>query len=186
MGTDLVLFAVISVLAFLSSGSSQFTPLGLSAVALQMRSFLVFSMGNTAVSIGPEPVRNLWESGWRVQLWKRPLGIILLKYRRPKMGKRSYSQKAQTWREIARPIVRRVIEEHRGEPPEKIKRALRDAYPFGTRNYYPYRVWLEEVRRELESQYYSGKELDKGDRSSHEKERLDFIAFLNQDPGEMK
>ena len=48
-------------------------------------------------------------------------------------------------------VVARVIAEVGREDPERLhrelRRALRDAYPFGPRKYWPYRVWLEEVKK---------------------------------------
>jgi hypothetical protein len=42
-----------------------------------------------------------------------------------------------------------VLAEHVGEPMPQIRRALRDAYPFGERAMWPYKVWCDEVRRQL-------------------------------------
>ncbi len=54
-----------------------------------------------------------------------------------------------TWRNRAEPIIRRVMEEHRDAPLVEIRRALKEAYPFGPRAYHPYKVWLDECRRQL-------------------------------------
>lgn len=51
-----------------------------------------------------------------------------------------------TWRERARPIIQRVLKETAGQPENVIRGALRDAYPFGPREYYPYQVWLDEIK----------------------------------------
>jgi hypothetical protein len=32
-----------------------------------------------------------------------------------------------------------------------IRKAISAAYPFGERDYWPYKVWLDEVRRQLEA-----------------------------------
>jgi len=32
---------------------------------------------------------------------------------------------------------------------KKIREALWDAYPFGERKYWPYKVWLDEIKRQL-------------------------------------
>jgi hypothetical protein len=53
------------------------------------------------------------------------------------------------WRGIATPIIRRVIEENGTEDMAKLRRALRDAYPWGERRYHPYRIWRDEVKRQL-------------------------------------
>jgi adenine-specific DNA glycosylase len=54
-----------------------------------------------------------------------------------------------TWRDKAKPIIYRVIAEHKGEPEKEIRRALRDAYPWGERAYHPYRIWCSEVNRQM-------------------------------------
>lgn len=46
------------------------------------------------------------------------------------------------WRIYARKVLTPMFEE--GKQPTR--RELIDAYPFGTRNYTPYKIWLEEVR----------------------------------------
>lgn len=51
-----------------------------------------------------------------------------------------------TWRERVRPIVARVLAEMREKPEPEIRKALRDAYPFCERKYWPYRIWCDEVR----------------------------------------
>jgi hypothetical protein len=54
-----------------------------------------------------------------------------------------------TWREMSKKIIMNVIErEGRGDM-KKLRKALRDAYPFGERRYHPYKVWCEEVRRHI-------------------------------------
>lgn len=54
----------------------------------------------------------------------------------------------KTWRDIAKPIIREVLSETKGLSEREIKAAIRDAYPFGERNYHPYKIWLDEVRRQ--------------------------------------
>lgn len=51
-----------------------------------------------------------------------------------------------TWRDKARPIIARVLRETAGQDEKAIKRALRDAYPFGPRQYHPYKIWCDEVQ----------------------------------------
>jgi hypothetical protein len=53
-----------------------------------------------------------------------------------------------TWRERAAPIVARVLRETKGKPEREVRAALREAYPFGERTYWPYKVWLDEVARQ--------------------------------------
>jgi len=54
-----------------------------------------------------------------------------------------------TWREKARPLIARVIKANEGRPLPEIRGALREAYPFGERRYWPYKIWCDEVRFQL-------------------------------------
>lgn len=56
---------------------------------------------------------------------------------------------SHTWRESARPIIAQVLKETKGQPDKEIRKALRDAYPFGERKYWPYKVWCDEVKLQL-------------------------------------
>ena len=49
-----------------------------------------------------------------------------------------------TWRQLAAPIIAEIIARYPEDCQER-RRALRDAYPFGARQYYPYKAWLAEV-----------------------------------------
>lgn len=49
------------------------------------------------------------------------------------------------WRLRAAPIIARVLAEHPEEGPEQ-RKALHAAYPFGQRRYWPYQVWLSEIK----------------------------------------
>lgn len=51
-----------------------------------------------------------------------------------------------TWRDRARPVIRRVLEQTRGQSDAEIRKALRDAYPFGPRCYHPYKAWRDEIK----------------------------------------
>jgi hypothetical protein len=53
---------------------------------------------------------------------------------------------AKSWRDIARPIITKVLEETRGQDDKAIRKALRDAYPWGERAHFPYTVWLDEIK----------------------------------------
>ena len=53
-----------------------------------------------------------------------------------------------SWREVAAPIIARVLSETAGQDEKTIRRALRDAYPFGERSMHPYKVWCDEVARQ--------------------------------------
>jgi hypothetical protein len=56
--------------------------------------------------------------------------------------------KYPTWRERAAPIIALVLRETEGQEEKAIRRALRDAYPFGQRAMHPYKAWCDEVRRQ--------------------------------------
>ena len=53
-----------------------------------------------------------------------------------------------SWRERAQPIIAKVLADYRGSSEEVIRQALYHAYPFGERRYHPYRVWLDEIKRQ--------------------------------------
>jgi hypothetical protein len=53
-----------------------------------------------------------------------------------------------SWRDVACPIVARVVGRVGRGDPKALRRALRKAYPFGERKYWPYKVWLDEVARQ--------------------------------------
>ena len=54
-----------------------------------------------------------------------------------------------TWRDKARPIIAQVIEEVGTEDERALRNALREAYPFGLREYHPYKIWCHEIRVQL-------------------------------------
>jgi len=51
-----------------------------------------------------------------------------------------------SWRDVARPIIAKVLAEHEGKT--SLKQALYEAYPFGQREHFPYKVWLDEIKRQ--------------------------------------
>lgn len=53
------------------------------------------------------------------------------------------------WRDQSSPIIARVIAEHAGESESAVRLALREAFPFGPRMYHPYKIWLDEIARQL-------------------------------------
>lgn len=55
---------------------------------------------------------------------------------------------SRSWRDKARPIVAQVLRDTEGKTEPEIKQALFDAYPFGQRHYTPYKIWLDEIRRQ--------------------------------------
>jgi hypothetical protein len=52
------------------------------------------------------------------------------------------------WRLKAAPIIAKVLYECQGKTEAELRKALHAAYPFGERSMYPYKVWLDEVKRQ--------------------------------------
>ena len=52
------------------------------------------------------------------------------------------------WRQKASPIIAEVLMTTRDEKKGVRDKALRDAYPFGERRYHPYKIWLDEIKRQ--------------------------------------
>lgn len=51
-------------------------------------------------------------------------------------------------RDHIRPIIASIIKQYKNDQ-AKLKKALFDAYPYGERKYWPYKVWLSEIRNQL-------------------------------------
>lgn len=63
----------------------------------------------------------------------------------------SYGENAMaTWREQAAPIIAAIIEKQGRADMKALKKAISDAYPFGQRDYHPYKIWCSEVKRQLQ------------------------------------
>jgi len=58
---------------------------------------------------------------------------------------------ASYWRGIAAPIIAEVIAKMEGKPIDKIKVAISKRYPFGERENHPYKIWLDEIARQLKT-----------------------------------
>ena len=56
------------------------------------------------------------------------------------------SKAAPTYREVSAPIVREVVRRVGLADRKALRKALRDAYPFGAREYWPYHAWMAEVK----------------------------------------
>ena len=54
-----------------------------------------------------------------------------------------------TWRGHASKIIYEVIKENRGAGIKVMRKALHDAYPYGERKYHPYKIWCDEINRQL-------------------------------------
>lgn len=57
--------------------------------------------------------------------------------------------RSKTWREIARPLIAEVIRDNRDKSEKEIKRALREAYPWGERAMHPYKIWCDEIKVQM-------------------------------------
>jgi len=51
-----------------------------------------------------------------------------------------------TWREHARPIIAKTLRDNKGKSEKEIRKALRDAYPYGQRKHHPYKIWCDEIK----------------------------------------
>ncbi len=51
-----------------------------------------------------------------------------------------------TWRDNARPIIADVIKRVGSDDEKALKKALREAYPYGERANHPYKIWLDEIK----------------------------------------
>lgn len=56
-----------------------------------------------------------------------------------------------TWRQISANVIRDVIARAGTQDAEVLRREIRKAYPFGARQYWPYKAWLAEVKAQLEA-----------------------------------
>lgn len=55
---------------------------------------------------------------------------------------------AVSWRDRAKPIITRVLAETAGQSDADVRKALYEAYPFGERAMHPYKIWLDEIKRQ--------------------------------------
>lgn len=56
------------------------------------------------------------------------------------------------WRAHARKVIQAVMKENAGKSAKEINQAIREAYPFGERARYPYKIWLDEVKAQTRIQ----------------------------------
>lgn len=64
--------------------------------------------------------------------------------------------KNKTWRDVARPIISDVLKKTEGNPDAR-KKLLYDAYPFGARQYHPYKIWLDEIKVQTKGRKFGTK-----------------------------
>lgn len=53
-----------------------------------------------------------------------------------------------SWRDQCKGVIADVLARTRGQDERSIRKALREAYPFGPRVHWPYKVWIDEIRRQ--------------------------------------
>ncbi len=53
------------------------------------------------------------------------------------------------WRELASPIIKKIIESNKGKTNKELKFLISKEYPFGGRENHPYKIWLDEIKRQL-------------------------------------
>ena len=58
------------------------------------------------------------------------------------------------WRSRAAAVIASVIEEVGTEDEKALRKALREAYPFGPRKFHPYKIWLDEIKIQLGKRTY--------------------------------
>lgn len=52
------------------------------------------------------------------------------------------------WRDHSKAVIARVLLDTKGKDKQTIRQALYDAYPFGQRAMHPYKIWLDEIKRQ--------------------------------------
>lgn len=60
---------------------------------------------------------------------------------------------SETWRDVAKRTIAKVIEQNPDADYKTFKKLLREAYPFGERKQFPYKVWLDRQKRTLNLLY---------------------------------
>lgn len=55
----------------------------------------------------------------------------------------------KTWRDIANPIIAGVLKTNKGRTDKEIRKALREAYPWGERAMHPYKIWCDEIKVQM-------------------------------------
>lgn len=71
-----------------------------------------------------------------------------------------WSDAMASWRDSARPKIAAVIREVGRDDIKALRKALRDAYPYGERKYHPYKIWCDEIHRQLGTKSKDTKSLD--------------------------
>lgn len=59
------------------------------------------------------------------------------------------NKQRRTWRDYARSVITEVIAQNEDKPIAELRKLISKEYPFGERNYHPYKIWLSEVKNQL-------------------------------------
>jgi len=54
-----------------------------------------------------------------------------------------------TWRDQAAIVISDVLRQNPDAGQKELRKLISAAYPFGERKYYPYKIWCDEVNRQL-------------------------------------
>lgn len=54
-----------------------------------------------------------------------------------------------SWRDHSRRVISEVVRKSGWKTEQELRKALREAYPFGMRQYHPYKVWCDEVKKQM-------------------------------------
>lgn len=54
-----------------------------------------------------------------------------------------------TWRDKAATVISDVIRQNPGMEQKELRKLISAAYPFGERKHHPYKIWCDEVKRQL-------------------------------------
>jgi hypothetical protein len=62
-----------------------------------------------------------------------------------------------SWRNCAHKVIAEVIAEVGTGDKKALRKALKDAYPFGLRKYHPYKIWCDEIQKQVPGLYATRK-----------------------------
>jgi hypothetical protein len=57
------------------------------------------------------------------------------------------------WRNHAAPIIARVIAAHPDADERALRKLISAEYPFGQRAYHPYKIWLDELGKQVDRRF---------------------------------
>lgn len=86
-----------------------------------------------------------------------------------------------TWRNQAASVISDVIRQNPNMEQKKLRKLISAAYPFGERKYHPYKIWRDEVNRQLGPQPQA--EISVSEAQSLTSELCDAYMFHDFDIG---